>query len=189
MAVLLLISVAGRGEVPVTWYEGVVVLKTNEVMVGEVFIQPSLNVVLFRSSGKTSFFPAGKISYVNFNDGKVNMPRKFIAQISKLNGREMANLYEVVLQGEMSVVRKPKGSVVHGAEMDDVRSFDYFILWNNNLLKLSDFKRSIYPSMAEDSGWLKNIAQKERLDPNHASDAIRLIHFYNERVRQRVVTQ
>lgn len=178
----ILTSLVANGRNSLQWNEAVVVLNDHEVLVGEVVIQPSFDIVLFKSGSERTYFPVSKISYINMREEGVNVPRKFVTQVDKENGRSVVRLYEVVLQGELSVLRKSNGKSLPNFE--DAHSFDYFVKENTSVVKLADFKKKIYPKI-ERYYSEKNLTQylrREHLDPSSPADAIKLIDMYNERL-------
>lgn len=166
----------------IEWHNAVVVLNNNEVLVGEVVIQPGLDLILFKSGDTRTFYAANKINYININDGDVNTPRKFVSLRGDKRGRSTNNLYEVVLQGELSVLRKPRGGDL--PDFNDVYSYEYFVKESCDLIKLSDFRKSIYPIIERyySEGQLLKFMNQENLSPWSPSDAIKLIEIYNDRL-------
>jgi len=152
------------------------------VLIGEVVIQPSFDIVLFKSGSERTYFPVSKISYINMREEGINVPRKFVTQVDRENGRSTVHLYEIVLQGELSVLRKPNGKSLPNFE--DAHSFDYFVKENTSVVKLADFKKKIYPKIERyySEKQLTQYLRKERLDPSSPADAIILIDMYNERL-------
>lgn len=165
------------------WYEAVIVLNDHEVLVGEVVIQPSFDIVLFKSGSERTYYPVSKINYINIHEEGVNVPRKFITHVDhREQGRSFVHLYEVVLQGELTVLRKPNGKSL--PEFDDVYAYDYFIKEDASVIKLADFKRKIYPRIERyySSKQLIHYLRKEKLDPGSPADAIKIIDMYNDRL-------
>lgn len=166
----------------IEWDNAVVVLNNNEVLVGEVVIQPGLDLILFKAGETRTFYAADKINYININDGDVNIPRKFVSLRSDKHGRPTINLYEVVIQGELSVLRKPRGSSL--PDFNDAHGYEYFVKESSGLVKLSDFRKSIYPIIEQyySEGQLMKFMNQENLSPWSPSDAIKLIEIYNDRL-------
>jgi hypothetical protein len=164
------------------WHEAVVVLNDHEVLVGQVVIQPSFDIVLFKSGSERTYYPVSKISYINMREEGVNVPRKFVTHTERENGHSVVSLYEVVLQGEISVLRKPNGKTL--PDFDDAFSFNYFTKDDASILKLASFKRKVYPRIERfySEKGLSQYLRKENLDPSSPADAIKLIEMYNERL-------
>ena len=175
----ILASLQASATIPVRWVEGVIVLKNREVKVGEMIIQPSLDMVFFRSEEGASFFPAGKVQYIRFRDEEKSIIRKFISVEAKTE----AHLYEVVTDGSLAVIRKPKGSTV--PTITDPYGFDYFILMGSEMIGFSGFKKGVFPVIEQFYGKdrLSDLMRKEELSFEYPSDIIRLVVFYNEDTR------
>lgn len=180
---LLLVVLAMTADAEsVTWHEGVVVLKNREVLVGHLTIQPGLDVVLFRSDNHSSFYRFEAIEYITYNDTEVGLSRKFLSLSANDKNGQGFQLYEVVVPGKISVLRKPTTTFLPAVA--DVGSFEYFVMENSTVVQLRAFRKIIFPSMeaAYKKDQLKMFMRENRLDPNRNSDAIRLIEFYNEGV-------
>jgi len=85
-------------------------------------------------------------------------------------------LYEVVLTGAIRVLRKQIGQLF-GA--DDANDFNYFVLYENTLTKLRKFRRLIYPKIIKQSKQLLAYVKRDKLNPNQAGNAIKIIQHYN----------
>lgn len=181
-AFLIFTGTISYAKTTLEWHEAVVVLNDSEVLVGEVVIEPSLDMVLFRSGEIRTFYPAAQIKFINIHDEGVKFPRKFISLPSEERGRFASKLYEVVLQGELSVIRKPRGGSL--PDMDDVLSYDYFVKQDDSITKLSDFRKKIYPVIQQYYAEKRLLfsLDDEQLNPNSSSDAIKLIQMYNARL-------
>ena len=166
----------------ISWSEGVLVLRDHQVLVGEVVIEPALNVVLFRAEGSSTFYATEKVDYVVFHDPIAGLNRMFLARQSSGPSHPSTELYEVVLRGPLSVLRKPKGSRVPA--LTDVNSFDYYIVSGESveLVKLSQFNRKVLPIIEShfSKTQLKEIVRAQKLNLGRMSDTIRLIQYYND---------
>jgi hypothetical protein len=180
--VLLVTCIVGYGKSSLSWYQAVVVLDNNDVIVGEIVIEPSLDVVLVKAGNQRTFYPASRISYINLHDNDVKFPRKFLSLQQEEHGRLVNKLYEVVLQGEFSVIRKPRGASLPHA--NDVHSYDYFIKDNASIIRFSDFRSRILPVIENyySPKPLMKFLNEEQINPSLPSDVIKLIDIYNDRL-------
>ena len=180
---ILLFAVAGtyaNGK-SVPWHDGVLVLKDHQVLVGEVVIEPAFDVILFRSEDHSSFCAIDKVDYVVYHDAVAGLNRKFLALQTENRARDAFQLYEVVIQGPLSVVRKPRGSYI--PDLDDVNSFEYFVLnGEHSLVRVSRFNKDVYPTIEAyfTKAQLKSFLHQRKLDPQRLPDALRLIQHYND---------
>jgi len=164
----------------IKWHDGVLVLKNNDVLVGRLTIQPALNVILFQSEDQSAFYQLDKVDYVTYHDQEANLSRTFLSLSLAENGRTLNHLYEVVLRGRISVVRKPRSAYI--PEVTDVGSFDYFVLENGRAIELTQFRKKVFPSMEAscNKSQLKSFMREKGLDPNDNKDALRLIEYFND---------
>lgn len=177
---LVLAGTTGQAK-SITWHDGVLVLKNDKVLVGEVIIEPALNVVLFRSGDQSSYYPSPEINYVIYHDKDADLNRKFMSVATEQAGREINELYEVVLRGEISVIRKPRSANIPA--LADVGNFDYFVLEDSNqVVKLSQFNKKVFPTIEASFSkqQLREFMHEKKLDPRRITDAIQLIQYYND---------
>jgi hypothetical protein len=116
------------------------------------------------------------------HDNDVRFPRKFLSLQQEEHGRLVNKLYEVVLQGELSVIRKPRGTSL--PHTNDVHSYDYFIKDNATIIRFSDFRKRILPVIESyySPKPLMKFLNEEQINPSLPSDVIRLIDIYNDRL-------
>jgi len=157
------------------WSQGVVVMANGEVRQGELDFQFS-EVVLFKAAGEVSVLNAIKLQSFRYYDQEKNINRKFISRVS---GKQ-AIFYEVVVYGEVAVLRKPKFSLFHNRENSDRDGYDYFVSFQNNLSNLKQFRTKVYPTLVEYKGDIRLTISERHLNPNHQSDAIQIIQIYNK---------
>jgi hypothetical protein len=147
--------------------------------VGDVTIQPALDVVLFRAGDCSSFYHVKDVDYVTYHDTEANLGRKFVALKFSHKGLLIPQLFEVVVSGKLSVVRKPASTYVPA--VDDVRAFDYFIVKEGNVVEITEFRKKIFPLIAASCSraCLKVFMREKQIDPGRNDDALRLIEYYN----------
>lgn len=162
----------------VVWYEGSVVLKSREVLTGEISIEPDYDLILHRSNGKVEVYPAHKINSLYFYDAEANINRKFIS-LKETGLFNHHQLFEIVLRGEVSIYRKQK--LFTGTNPSDAEGYLYYIYHNEQLTDLIKFRTQIYPQLLESSGNTLSVFIKDhRLNPNSSANAIEIIKFYND---------
>jgi hypothetical protein len=174
---LLLLNAVSLFAGEIAWHEGSVVLKTKEVLVGEVSIEPVYDLILHRVDGKVEVYSAHKIQSLHFYDEKANINRKFISlrQAGLFNHHQ---LYEIVLWGEVSVYRKQKTWT--GNSPSDADGFNYFLSYRDQLTDIHKFRDRVYPYLLESAGSLLSVfIDKNNLNPNLSASAITIVHFYN----------
>ncbi len=159
------------------WHEGSVVLKTKEVLVGEISIEPNYDLILHRVKGKVEVYPAHKIHSLYFYDEEANINRKFIS-LKEAGLFNHHQLLEIVLRGEISIYRKQKACT--GNSPSDANDFCYYTYHHEQLIDLLKFRSQVYPQLIGSSGNRISIfINKNKLNPNSSADAIKIIEFYN----------
>lgn len=183
--VCLLLSVSGKGSSSLEWSEGSIVLSDDQVRPGEIVVQATVDIILFRSGGDVTVYPAHKISSVHVYDAAENINRRFVS-VPVLQGHVTTfRLYEVVLHGKMSVVRRQKDLTLR--KTNDPRDFAYFIYSEKQLRPLRRFIKEIYPFLTEaDQMTIASHMKSAGLNPFQASDIIRIIDFYNRLCAERL---
>ncbi|MEK6780610.1 MAG: hypothetical protein AABY93_02835 [Bacteroidota bacterium] len=160
----------------VKWSQGIIVMVDGEVRQGELAFQVS-EIVLFRDAGVVTVFPANKVRSFRNYDQEENINRKFVSRASQ-TGR-IASFYEIVVWGEVSVMRKLKSQVISNQENSDKDGYDYFICFQNNLVNLRHFRSKVYPNLISSSSQMEVLISCHHFNPNNKADAIQIIQFYN----------
>ncbi|HEY9046896.1 MAG TPA: hypothetical protein VIN08_13425 [Ohtaekwangia sp.] len=175
-------KLAVQAQHDVTWYEGSLVLHTQQVRVGAIAIEAGHDLILFRAHDTVSVYPAHKIRYMQFYNPQSNMNQKYISVQEKDIAWRRYRLYELVVYGEVSVLRKEKANVFSRAS--DVDDYLYYILYNEKLTDLRDFHTKVYPDLMQNGGVLLSMFVLEKdLHPDKSAEAIRIIQYYNQLMR------
>ncbi len=165
---LLALHVAAQGDL---WYSGAVVTKENQVLAGDILFHPRYDLLVVRQNDQTSVMIAGKLKSFQFYDESINVNRKFI---SFSNAALENKIYEVVVSGEVMVLRREKNTTVEIPS--DEAGFNYYFLQNGSVRDLRKFRASLYPQ-------LRSLLEVERkhlhLNPNEPADVIQMIELYN----------
>jgi len=165
-----------------TWYEGSLVLRSEEVFVGSIAIEPEYDLVLLRSHDTVSVYPAHKIYSVQFYNARLNMNKRYISVQEHDIAWKRYKLYEVVVYGDVHVLRKEKEHAFsQGSDVDD---YIYFTLQHEKLNKLKEFHSKVYPELETNGGVLLSMFILENdLRPKKPAEAIRIIQYYNKLIR------
>ena len=100
-----------------TWHEGTVVFTNQTAASGELHLDMELGLLLVRQSGSIKTFPAFKVKHIEFFDEKSGKPRYFISLPYKTSrSNQGANLFEVVLRGDLIVLRKEQSGFASKVE-------------------------------------------------------------------------
>ena len=149
----------------------------GEVRQGELAFQVS-EIILFRAVGEVAVFPANKVQSFRYYDQEENINRKFVSRTSSIN--RFASFYEVVVWGDVSVMRKLSHQIISNRKNSDKDDFDYFISFQNNLVPLKHFRNKIYPNLISSSNHMRVLINENHLNPNDKADAIQIIQLYNK---------
>lgn len=162
----------------VEWHEGSVVLRNHQVLTGAVAIDVKHDLVLHKVDSQVNVYPAYKVMWLYFYDAPANINRRYMVwPVIRSDLRVPVQLYEVVLQGDIMVLRRPRDSHATAA----IDGYRYFVKQDAALVPLAAFKKKVYPGLLEETcGMLDDFRKENRLDPSQIADAVRLIEFYNK---------
>lgn len=156
------------------WHQGSILLKSNEVLVGEMTVHLDFNTLVFRSASGVIVFPGYKVSSFRFYDSEPNINRQFVTLSDWQNHH---SFYEFVIKGEVSIVRILDRW--HSQEFNDVEDYTYFFLHDENLIPIRDFKAKILPDLLNERPDLNRWVKAERLDLNQRQTALLIVKEYN----------
>jgi hypothetical protein len=161
----------------ILWHEGSIVLKSKQVLQGKLFVEQAYDVVLFKGDSQIMVYPSHKISALFYHDATNNINRKFIC-IQQKNGIVMGDhLFEIVLPGEIGVIRRIKSTLVD--QRDDANAFNYFLKFGEELTEMHKFRNKIYPTITRITPTLPEFILQNKLNPNIPADIIQIIRYYN----------
>lgn len=167
----------------IEWFEGSLVLTNGEVLVGKISLESEHDLVLFEQRDSRMVYPAHKIKSLYFYDEDHDINRRFISLKEDDEVRSAHQLYEIVISGDVSVMRRKKaGTYAVGSEPYD---YNYFISCQEGVMPLKKFKRKIYPTLKAKSGdRLAGFVTKNRLHADLPVNAIRIIEYHNGLVQE-----
>lgn len=163
-----------------TWYKGSIVLKSRQVLKGSLSVQTNHNVVLFKVGDEIAVYPAHKVQTVHYYDDEEDVNRKYIALQQTIGAQTMHRLFEVVVFGDVNVLRRQK--ILAYSIHYEVIDYDYFT-WRNHeeIRPIKEFKRVVYPALlASNPEKIKGFVKQNRLSLKRTPHAIRIVEFYNE---------
>jgi hypothetical protein len=172
---LLLVNIC-RSE-SLVWHTGVVVLRSTEILRGELAMHPAQDIVLFRQGEQVSVYPAHKIQSVYYYDVSADINRKFIVIQQSSAAFSVHHLFEVVLLGEINVIRRVVSSTADLT--DDAKGYHYYLQSGSDLIVLHKFQSKLYPRLLRESGTLSDYIGENNLNPNLPADVIRIVAYYN----------
>ena len=147
---------------------------------GQLAIQLAYDIVLLKVNDRVQVYPAHAVESVHFYDERENINRKFLS-LAQPDQYARPALYEVVVRGEVAVLRRAKDYI--NTRVSEQDAFDFFLWHDASLIPLNRFRDKIYPMMLARHQTAMTTYKTERdINPNNPADAIRLIKFYNELV-------
>lgn len=159
------------------WSEGIIVMADGEVRQGELAFQVS-DIVLFKAAGEVTVFPAHKVRSFRYYDRQANVNRRFVSRLRSTE--KTASFYEVVVWGEVSVMRKLNYQTISNREKSDKYDYDYFICFQSKLVPLRNFRNQVYPNLISNSSQVERLINAHHLNPNNQADAIQIVQLYNK---------
>lgn len=148
-------------------------LSSDSVLVGLVSVSTNKDLVLFKRETRVDVLPAHSVRNVRFFDSVDNVNRRFVS-IDDLPRR--CWLFEVVADGEISVVRRERRfNFERGSGLN---SFDYFVVLEDRIVPLRNFRNKVYPIIVRQPGF-KDLVRHRRLDVNAFDDSIEIVMLYN----------
>ena len=168
------------------WFQGVVVLADGLVLNGELALQEVFEMVLFRDSNGLRVLPAHRVAEVRYYDYDSDINRHFVS-IEKSGPRLESNLYEVVLEGQVRVLRKVKR--LHSKEKSDRFDYHYYVAGPRQMVNLKQFRSKVYPDLVKDHPAIIAYQRRHKLNPNLPGDAILLIGYCNDFGSDRIITR
>ncbi|MBL0744518.1 hypothetical protein [Chryseolinea lacunae] len=179
---LLWLNVQTAAASPPVWHDGAVVLATGEVLTGKLSVEVSHDLILLQHGDGCRVLPAHKVKSFYYYDTEANINRKFVTWQEGSETVKLSRFFEVVLNGDIGVLRRQKESVAHANS--DALDFDYFIVFHDNLISLHKFNQKVYPTLVETSGdKIVFFITSNKLSTTRSADAIRILEFYNQGIR------
>lgn len=162
------------------FYEGIVVLENGDVLSGKL-LMPTFELVLVVSEEGRLAVPVHKIDQVRFYDHVANLNRRFGAFSDGTSWGNQKVLFEIVLFGEIKVLRKPKSFFQDISKMKHSDYQYYYVIENECIMKLDGSNRDLFVKMKSELGSNFAVFVRERgLYHNYTADAIQMIKFFNE---------
>lgn len=168
----------------ILWFQGsIVTSNTREVLTGEIALEENFDLILFRQQGQVQVLNAHRLESVFFYDSLLQMNRKFISIRDKSSSEYNFGLYEVVVTGEVKLIRHLKDYAASSSSLVD--DYVYYVHNQGQLVPLQFFNERVYVDLVVRGGeHLKQYEKINRLNANHADDAVKLIIKFNKMMRE-----
>ena len=163
------------------WMEGSLVTANDEVLVGNIILEDKYDLVLFQQEGSRMVYPAHQIKSIYFYDNHTNINRRFVSLTNVNEIRKEHLLYEIVVSGEITVLRRKKQSAF--SDHSDPLDYNYFTRYKNILSPLAKFNRTILPLLvANTDGRMAQFISENGLRRYDTASSIRIIEFHNAKI-------
>lgn len=171
------------------WNPGVVVLKDNTTVKGQInYVQKNETIQVTTSSQKLKY-DADQLKFFQYYDKEQGYNRAFIA-LKKLavDNPKVTQMFEIVLEGALPYYRKPylieKAVVKHNkATTDHIFSdfveYSYFLLTPDGLVEANNFGNDILPYLKKHIKSISDFIVDNKLDINLIADQIQIVDHYN----------
>lgn len=182
------------------WFDGVVVLKDDQVLIGQVKHNSQLNIVQVKDDEKMKTFSAYQVAKFSFNDTQLGFIRRFVSVPYEQESKNFSDaFFEVIIQGEIRLLRRAKayvngdvanesqevynvnGYTINNFQYQHAMSFDYFFQVDGQVVPSDKFKRMLLPDIRDSY----NNAVAQFIDDNHLNihkiyDQVLIIRYYNK---------
>ena len=172
------------------WSEGKIILEDNSEVSGVVSYNYKHGVVLHKNEdGITKAFSAAQVSYFEYFDELMQVPRRYIAlpfNTDKNYKNEV--FFELIMDGEIAVFRKEKKNI----NLEFIRqhdnenftryhaSFDYYFFKEGSFMLLKDFTKNLLPTIkSEFPSQIDAFIEENGLNVENGIHAILVIDYYN----------
>ena len=184
---IVLLGCFGVSQAEVTFHDGVVVLRTGEIVSGKISVA-SFQLALVEKGEVRQVFPAHLVDKIRFYDEEHNINRKFISVQSNISNE--FSLYEKIVDGAAIVLRKPKFLTWQSSQVSvlDHTQFEYFVMYEAEIVPINQVKRAFFNNwnrMVADE--LSSYVKYEHLNLYDTADVILLIKYYNQSVRRKLL--
>ncbi len=159
------------------WFSGTVVLKSKIVLSGVLSVNSLHNLVLFQVGDHVMVYPAHKVKQVIYYDRRENINRRLVSVRQNMGSGIYYLLYEVVVAGEMPVLRRCRTGLNKVA--DDALAYAYYLKAGEELVPIQKFRSRFYKNMVRSSQALAGFIENNNLNANSSADVIKMLKFYN----------
>jgi hypothetical protein len=167
------------------WFDGSVVLTSGDVINGKMVVEPSLGVLLVQQNSLRTVYPAHKIKSFYYYDDFSDINRRFISLLDKSRLYNHHQFFEIVVQGEVSVLRRQQTRSLHPS---DALDFTYYVSYRDDVMLLKKFGRKVYPQLRTSMERLEDFVASNHLRAYDSSNSIRIIEYYNRQLRADMLT-
>lgn len=179
--------------IPHSWQQGEIFLD-DKVLEGKVHYDEQLDVVFYKEGEYTRAFTAQTISLFKFEDEEMGVTRTFQSLAhdrEALHGQR--EFYEIVMDGDITLARKSKCTHVASSKhvipvlpllitakhSQGATAFNYFILENDGLTRIKNFKKQVLPLMKDQQEEIDQFMDDYNFNLHKPTSYMLVINYYN----------
>ena len=176
---------------PDHWNQGMVSLKTEEVLSGEIYYHYEDDMVIFKSGRQLKTYSAHQVSHFSFFDKKINKERHFKAyEIPKNRSNKV--FFEIIISGDIKLLRKEAPLLIPSSdyyyffagknETGNYKThFVYYLLKDDQLIKVKNFRKQLL-NMSDKfhQNLIRTFIKHEKPDLDEVNGKVKLLSYYNE---------
>ncbi|MCU0352985.1 MAG: hypothetical protein MUD08_04475 [Cytophagales bacterium] len=175
------------------WHKGEIQLLDNQWLDGEVSYDVATDLLQVRKGSLVRVYTARQVNTFGYFDTKQNTMRRFVSlpQAENRFWRGRRQFYEIVLTGEMYLLRRPRNTrqpgMTHTVNVftdspwyDSRNIYNYYVYRDKRFTPIRRFRKEIFPAMVREfSVPLQNYMREKDLDIFTQRGQFMLINQYN----------
>jgi hypothetical protein len=180
------------------WHVGEAYLNSGEKVKGKIFYEIDKELLLVFNQGRIKTYSPNQIDKFLIIDIESATERLFYSIPLAIDGATRRNhFFEIMTEGHIVYLRKQRvrsdgfGSFIFDESKLPIYSsfFDYYFLFDENLIKIKKFKRDALSLMSNHSEKMEVFIQKNGLHLNNIRDQIRVLRYYNSLCEEEIIAK
>lgn len=170
------------------WNPGVLVLKNNETVKGDIYYNSEYDLVQIKLDDQIKTYSAYHVQYFQFYDEirEINRLYATMETFATKKKRKGVAFYEVLIDGEMVLLRKEDIHYFQDYEIlynaiDLVPSLasKHYVFFKENLINFKNFRKEILPLMADKAEDIEKYIKDNNFNTQDLVGQILIIDYYN----------
>jgi hypothetical protein len=173
--------VVGYAQTPTLSYLGVLNLQDGNVLEGNVTLDFEQRLIAFTNDGQERLLAFSAVQSVLIFDNQTKLRREFI-------GLKYNELYEVVLAGELSLLRYYHKNPQDNTSCHANISYSLYELQHHKVVAIKDLANNMGDVFNENLGLIRNIISTKNYDLHNLQHIATLVRYHNQ-CRAKAVAQ
>jgi hypothetical protein len=167
------------------WNKGTITLKTNVSISGEINYNQDYDIVQCKTAHGIKAFSTFNVTAFEYFDKKFEVYRFFKVFEENKGTYKKKAFYEIVLEGEISMLRKKRlfiqnYNVMIQEDLSEEKEFDYYISKDGKIHNLRKFKKTVVNAIMKDkNAEVTSFIEREKLTTYSIRDQLFIIDYYN----------